>query len=696
MKKRILAIAMALIMLTGTSPLMADASEILNEPATDAETLADAPVEETDEVETLAVISEEAEPAASTIVTNESNSEIEIDAETITPDAEPTEVPASKAEQDPAKAPAQENPEKESEKETEQETPATPSNVPEETEIPVEEEELVEIEEEETPLAGPVANMLSFDNNLAVYSEDGRKNVFVVNGDGSIGDFNNPVTYDGNKEIEEYTLYAVPGCSFEIERKKDWNNLDGAWWCWSDTYSGVDSIEAKVTSKGGGIGANNGTYSVIAPTQNHAAYWLGGYDTQHTSFKATVKIGAENNALGKSSILRVVKGDRQAGSKDKINEGYYWEINTPEKECRITIRVVKWVNIRYMKNTGKEEYSLEELGCNTDGLGVTYGYYTPEAGIDSQTITVPQAPAKSGYEFTGWKCIYTDSNGSEQEKIYQPGETFEIPSAADMELYAQWKYKVESYKDGSLDKTEFLVGIVGESVPEEKYADKRYEGYRLQKIEGSTEISANGGDPLLKVYYVSKAGYTINYYKDDIEAKPFEVESGTASVNTKIKDLPQYTEDRYFGYTFVEAKGAEDISGKAEENILHVYYKKSSGDLKINVNNGSEPKRVSTFRITCDTDPEFSMEVAVTDAITIKNLPATPDGTTYKVKEIGGWSWDCSGNNRGEKNGTVKVGETVTVDFGSLGSRVKYWFGAEAQEPNNFGAIKEQKGGTNE
>lgn len=687
MKKRILAIAMALIMLTGTSPLTVDASEIFDKPTTEVEALTDAPVEETEVAKAQAAAAKVVEPEEAPAADENANTE------TTTPDPKPAPIPASeedkptdapapKEEQSSESAPAQDEPEEDIEKEVS----ATPSDVQKEPEEQV--GDVVEIKEEETPLAGPITNTLSLDNAPVAYAEDGRERVFVVN-EGSIEKFGGTVTNSSEATKEEYNIYVVPGDEGEglkITRKNE-NGFGsrGVWWAWAKKKDGINARGLA----SGGAGLITKERDIQEATQESDRSWVGGINDG--CYTATINVGGSDELIGTSATLKVVRAERGETSGGLTN---LHSIKRLAGECDIIIHVVKWVDIKYMKN-GTEEYSLAELGyTDTDGLGVTYGYYTPEKGIESQAINVPKPPQKDGYEFAGWKCEYTDSEGNRQKVTYQPGEeSFRIPCAGEMKLYAQWNYKVQYYKDGTLSENDTVteMGMFGEPVPEALYADERYDGYRLQKIEGSTKIGDDVSEgSLLKVYYVSQAKYTIKYYKDD---QFIESAEGMAFVNTEIKKLSQYKEDKYFGYTFIEAKGQEIISGKDEENVLDVYYKKSSGDLIITTDNKD---KVSIFKITCSDDPDFSMEVAVTGTLTVKSLPA---GKTYVVQEVGGWFWNYSNKNRGVETARVEINTPGKVEFGSLGDKIKYWFGAEAQRPNDFGivgAVGKQEGGTNE
>lgn len=106
-------------------------------------------------------------------------------------------------------------------------------------------------------------------------------------------------------------------------------------------------------------------------------------------------------------------------------------------------------------------------------------------------------PAKTGYTFANWKSNYDGST-------WAAGANF-TPDRTDT-LVAQWTpntntaYKIEYYKDGTLDTTVSATGTTGASIAYE--ADKYGDTYKFSSVSPANPTIVADGSMVVKVYYV--------------------------------------------------------------------------------------------------------------------------------------------------------------------------------------------------
>lgn len=707
MMKRILAMAMVLIVAAGSSPLSADASDLMTGLEANETAVVEAPVEEeTDEIQEEATVQNDTmKKAPANPADSAEAGQVNVNTDATSSDAANVDAPKADVPQTDTKDNNIPDKDTQNADSQEKETPESSDkkDVPAEEEKVAdavdgedpEDENTVTIEGDDVPLAGPVgSDTLAVDGGVDLYAMGDSTGVFQVTTDekGYHTDGNNLGVAVNLEKNEEKVIYVLPNSQFKVNIE-DRDGGEYCWWRW-EMHPG-DGAYRDVF-----IADVNGEYVPYNKKDGDNVY-TGRAISDGKYRSATIKI-AENSHMGMQAQMRACRGDFKGlvpGFSAHGKKETYRKIYAEKDPSTLFIHIAKECTVTYDMNDSRD--SNKATGTIPKGVcGVTYGYTTGNDDT-SQVMTITDVePARNGYVFKGWNTA-ADGSGTS----YQTSDTFKMKE--NMTLYAQWEtdYTIEYYKDAESVETQIKTGMEGQFIPSDLYAENRYEGegFYFQKMEDfngnlvdpktGIKITYADGKPLLKVYYVSKADYTIVYYKDGVEVKADTVNGKDAPIGEYIYKLIQgqdehYFENKYFGYSLKEGNPNKEqkITVNSEANVLEVHYVKTSGDLTITTQAAASGE-TQIFRITGDNG--FSMEVSISsrkDSVTVRSLPAG----SYTVTRTDAWNWRYASS--GSRNVEVKAYESQTVDFGSLGNKIKYWYGAEIHSDNMF-KTRPQEGG---
>ncbi|MGP8315096.1 hypothetical protein ACG0Z4_30020, partial [Enterocloster aldenensis] len=138
-----------------------------------------------------------------------------------------------------------------------------------------------------------------------------------------------------------------------------------------------------------------------------------------------------------------------------------------------------------------------------------------------------------------------------------------------------FKYSVEYYYDGDLDKakTDGLLAKYQDVI--DSYTDKNITGYKFSKVENlPLTIGTDAGENVIRVYYVKDTfDYTVEYYYDG-EKDDSKTETSSATYQDVVGT---YTDKNIAGYKLAEVKNLPlTIGTDASGNVIRVYYVKDT------------------------------------------------------------------------------------------------------------------------
>ena len=134
--------------------------------------------------------------------------------------------------------------------------------------------------------------------------------------------------------------------------------------------------------------------------------------------------GAISGTPGTASLMAAVAPEGPGGG-GQGKRTYTFTVRLTETKGEVKLYAEKELSLTVLEpNSYTVSFSLN--GGSTDNEAL----YQPVTRKDGQSITLPAAPTRQGYDFTGWRYYSTD---------YQPGAA--VPVTGNMTFYAQWKEK---------------------------------------------------------------------------------------------------------------------------------------------------------------------------------------------------------------------------------------------------------------
>ena len=281
-------------------------------------------------------------------------------------------------------------------------------------------------------------------------------------------------------------------------------------------------------------------------------------------------------------------GDSWPNVTEKDPDGSYDSHQAYHVDCYIKNVKVDVIYDANYKNGG--QYTHE------DGATTGYSYAVLGNGGHDESNPGPNF-TREGYSFKGWN---TDPEGNGTS--YSAGATIS-PVTSGIVLYAQWEVDDEQTKD--LEAT--VDYKLGDEVQEADHVDlkatvqvlapdtlstegveaKTYTGWKLDSITINDEeveslpATVNNGDAVVYNYVKDEnqtkyLSYTVQYYKDGELA---ETDTFTESVWVNDTEVPVdeekiNTTDKYEGYSFEKTEPADLPETIEDDGVIKVYYTK--------------------------------------------------------------------------------------------------------------------------
>ena len=293
-----------------------------------------------------------------------------------------------------------------------------------------------------------------------------------------------------------------------------------------------------------------------------------------------------------------------------------------------------------LDNYGSAEDQVSEMDSSMQGDNKT-SYTFSQTEPDTIVMTNPEI---DGYTFTGWKITpskTTISNWSNESNAVDETEFYGVDDAdkqSGTETLATYGYE---YKDGQfiLTTDRNFGDITLTAVFEEQTAEYTYNLVGPDKAADFGTMTATGAS---ETYSTANANekYTVTIGK--VTGNPGSA-TAEAKYGFKLKDGSWFTDKE--GNTAVNSNWVTDgtltpdkVNGLYEGGTFYAIIEYHLADLIISKTATGSFAEDQTFIFQIYKGDELLTTVALqnNESVTIKDLTI---GTTYTVKEVGGWSW---------------------------------------------------------